>query len=374
MIDAWVRTDEASYPIITTNDFSESVTAIGTLLRTKVVDYRQILVVTDSNIPDRFLGPVRNFFQTLYPSAQCEMFILEPGEGTKSLSTANQLWTYLIEQRYTRDALLIALGGGVVGDLTGFIASTFLRGISFLQCPTTLLAQVDASIGGKTAINHPLGKNLIGTFYQPIAVVNHIGFLETLPQRELTSALAEVIKYSLIAEPDFLTWIEAHLDNILNRDRDILREVVSRCSAIKADFVNRDPKERQGLRVFLNFGHTLAHALEVTTDFKTFLHGEAVAIGMVYALYLSEEWGFPGAEITRIESLLIRCGLTVSLSPEFSAEALISAMWHDKKNDVKSMRFVLLKNVGFPEVVSDLSVSLLRSTLLRMGASLEVKT
>lgn len=337
-------------------------------------DYRQILIVTDSNIADCLLDQAQDFFEALYQSAKCEVFVLEPDETAKSISIATQIWTYLIEHRYTRDALLIALGGGVVGDLTGFIASTFLRGVSFLQCPTTLLAQVDASVGGKTAINHPLGKNLIGSFYQPIGVINHIGFLETLPQRELFSALAEIIKYSLIAEPGLLTWIEAHLSSILNRDADIFCEMVSKCSAIKSDFVNRDPKENGGLRVFLNFGHTLAHALEALTHFKTFLHGEAVGIGILYALYLSQERGFPEAEISRIEGLLIQCGLPVSLSPELSAEALIAGMWHDKKNDLGSMRFVLLKNIGFPEVVSDLSVSLLRSTLLRMGASLEVKT
>lgn len=373
MIDAWVRTNEASYPIITANDFCESLNAIKALLP-RSIDYHQILIITDSNIADRFLEQVRTFFQVCYPSAHCGVFVLEPGEAAKSFSIANQLWSYLIEHRYTRDALLIALGGGVVGDLTGFIASTFLRGVSFLQCPTTLLAQVDASIGGKTAINHPLGKNLIGTFYQPIAVINPVGFLETLPQRELTSALAEVIKYGLIGDPSFLSWIESHLDHILDRDSQVLFEVVSKCSAMKADFVNRDPKEQQGLRTFLNFGHTLAHALEAVTQYKTFLHGEAVALGILYALYLSESRGFPELETSRIYRLLLRSGLPVSLSPQFPAEALINRMWHDKKNDVNSLRFVLLKNVGFPEVVSDLSVSLLRSTLLRMGARLEVKT
>jgi 3-dehydroquinate synthase len=301
------------------------------LISPALSDYHQVFIITDTHVAPSHLKTVRDLFQFL-GVPQIEVLILEPGEAAKQIASANQLWTLLIEHRFTRDALLVALGGGVIGDLTGFVASTFFRGIACLQCPTSFLAQVDAGIGGKTAINHALGKNLIGTFHQPIAVINNLDFLKTLPDREYISALAEVVKYGLIADVDFLGWMEHNIPAILAREITAMHHIVSTCSQIKANTVNLDPNERTGHRACLNFGHTLAHALEALGQYTAFSHGEAVAVGMVFALKLSLQYGLAEPTLERIQSLLTKFGLPTCIPQGYDSERLIEYFWHDKKN------------------------------------------
>lgn len=337
------------------------------LISPALSDYQQVFIITDTHVAPFHLQTVRDLFLSL-GAPQIEVLILDPGEAAKQIGSANKLWTRLIERRFTRDALLVALGGGVIGDLTGFVASTFFRGIACLQCPTSFLAQVDAGIGGKTAINHALGKNLIGTFHQPIAVINNLDFLKTLPDREYIGALAEVVKYSLIADVDFLGWMEDNILAILARDIVAMHHIVSTCSQIKSNTVNLDPNERAGHRVCLNFGHTLAHALEVLGQYTAFSHGEAVAVGMVFALKLSLQYGLEELTLQRTESLLAKFGLPTSIPQGYASDQLIEYFWHDKKNSFQVIRLILLEKLGHPKVVSDLPISLLRSTLQSIGA------
>ena len=235
------------------------------------------------------------------------------GEEHKDWRTLNGIFDALLEQRCARDTTIIALGGGVIGDLAGFAAATYQRGVPFVQIPTTLLAQVDSSVGGKTAINHPLGKNMIGAFHQPQLVVADMRTLETLPERELRSGLAEVIKHGLIRDAAFFGWIEAHLDRLLTRDPDALEHAVLRSIAIKAEIVGQDERER-GLRALLNFGHTFGHAIETGLGYGAWLHGEAVAAGMVMAADLSRQLGYLSeADSARIRSLFERAGLPTAV-------------------------------------------------------------
>jgi 3-dehydroquinate synthase len=268
------------------------------------------------------------------------------GEEHKNLASLALIYDRLLEARLERASPILALGGGVIGDLAGFAAATLLRGLPFVQLPTTLLAQVDSSVGGKTGINHPAGKNLIGAFYQPRLVLIDISTLKTLPRRELLAGLVEVIKYGVILDAELFATIETQLDRVLSLDEDLLRSVVQRCCALKAGVVHRDERESD-YRSILNFGHTIGHALEALTGYQRYLHGEAVAIGMSFAAKLSFIRGYCSERtMQRIVELLKRAGLPAEVPAEISAQQLAQAIEGDKKVATGKVKFVCVEDLG----------------------------
>jgi len=270
---------------------------------------------------------------------------LPDGEQYKDWPALNQIFTTLLEKACDRKTVLYALGGGVIGDMTGFAAACYMRGVPFVQVPSTLLAQVDSSVGGKTAINHPAGKNMIGAFYQPQRVVCDLVSLDTLPQRELLAGLAEVIKYGPIADADFLSWLEANMDALLARDKTALLHAIQRSCEIKAWVVGQDEKD-SGLRAILNFGHTFGHAIEAGMGYGEWLHGEAVGCGMVMAADLSARLGLiDTATAQRITALIERTGLPVK-GPALGADRYIELMQVDKKAEAGEIRFVVIDTLG----------------------------
>ena len=277
--------------------------------------------------------------------ARVQVVELPDGEAHKDWTTLNLIFDALLASGSDRKTVLYALGGGVVGDITGFAAACYMRGVPFVQVPTTLLAQVDSSVGGKTAINHPLGKNMIGTFHQPLRVIADLATLDTLPTREVAAGLAEVIKYGPIADPAFLDWIEANLDALLARDRSALAHAVRRSCEIKAAVVGHDERE-SGLRAILNFGHTFGHAIEAGLGYGEWLHGEAVGCGMVMAADLSMRLGLVDAAFARRLSALIgRAGLPIA-GPRLGVERYLALMRVDKKAEAGEIRFVVLDGIG----------------------------
>ncbi|HYE70888.1 MAG TPA: 3-dehydroquinate synthase [Aquabacterium sp.] len=277
--------------------------------------------------------------------ARVSIVALPDGEAHKDWTTLNQIFDALLGAACDRKTVLYALGGGVVGDMTGFAAACFMRGVPFVQVPTTLLAQVDSSVGGKTAINHPLGKNMIGAFHQPARVICDLALLGTLPQRELSAGLAEVIKYGPIADLDFLAWLEAHLDELLARDRGALAHAVRRSCEIKAWVVGQDERE-SGLRAILNFGHTFGHAIEAGLGYGTWLHGEAVGCGMVLAAELSARLGLVEPTfVERLRKLVARAGLPIT-APRWPIDRWLQLMRIDKKAEAGEIRFVVIDAPG----------------------------
>ena len=273
---------------------------------------------------------------------------LPDGEAFKTVATMQSILDRLVESRANRDIAVIALGGGVVGDIAGFAAACYMRGVDFIQVPTTLLAQVDSSVGGKTGVNHAQGKNLIGAFHQPQVVLIDTNTLDTLPDRELTAGLAEVIKYGAICDAEFFTWLEANMAALLARDPDALGHAIRRCCELKAEVVAEDEREA-GRRAILNFGHTFGHAIEHYQGYGTWLHGEAVATGMIMAARLS---GLPGDDIDRLTALVAAAGLPTE-PPAIAADNWLDAMGMDKKVQGKKLRFVLLDAIGKSRVSSE---------------------
>lgn len=283
--------------------------------------------------------------QLLRVYARVDLVRLPDGEEHKDWPSLNRICDHLLGEALDRKTVLFALGGGVIGDMTGFAAAIYMRGVPFVQVPTTLLAQVDSSVGGKTAINHPLGKNMIGAFYQPERVIADLDTLDTLPDRELRAGLAEVIKYGPIADEAFMAWIEDELDGLLARDKALLAHAVRRSCEIKAQVVGQDERE-QGLRAILNFGHTIGHAIESGLGYGVWLHGEAVACGMLLAADLSERQGLAPAGLTgRLRALIERAGLPVQ-PPRLGAERYLQLMRVDKKAEAGAIRFVLIEGLG----------------------------
>jgi 3-dehydroquinate synthase len=271
--------------------------------------------------------------------------LLAEGEGNKTLTTASRLFTRLARHGADRQSLICALGGGVIGDLSGFVAATYMRGIPFVQIPTSLLAMVDSSIGGKTGVNHALGKNLIGAFYPPRAVFTDIALLQSLPEREYLCGLSEIVKAGVIADAELFAFIEAHTQEILQRHTPVLTTLIERAIAVKVDVVQQDPTER-GRRAILNFGHTIGHALEAATAYQQYSHGEAVAVGMACVALLSERLGYCQAETRRrVHALLHRLHLPLTYTG-VAPEQLLAAMAHDKKALNGVVRFVLLQDIG----------------------------
>lgn len=301
------------------------------------------VIVSNETVAPLYAERLRQRLAGVY--ARVDLVVLRDGEQHKNWDSLNRICDHLLGQALDRRTVLFALGGGVIGDMTGFAAAIYMRGVPFVQVPTTLLAQVDSSVGGKTAINHPLGKNMLGAFYQPERVIADLDTLDTLPDRELRAGLAEVIKYGPIADADFLQWIEANLGALLSRDKAALAHAVRRSCQIKADVVGQDERE-QGLRAILNFGHTIGHAIEAGMGYGEWLHGEAIACGMMLAADLSQRQGLmPAGFAERLRVLLERTGLPVQ-PPRLGAERYLQLMRVDKKSESGAIRFVLIEALG----------------------------
>ena len=320
---------------------------------------KHAVIVTNETVAQLYLRPLKESL------CHCRVgeIILPDGEQWKTIDTLNRVFDYLMAHRYDRQTTLIALGGGVVGDITGFAASCYRRGISFIQVPTTLLSQVDSSVGGKTGVNHPLGKNMIGAFYQPAAVIADIALLSSLPQREFSAGMAEIIKYGLIADAPFYQWIIGNVSDLMSRDTEAIEEAVYRSCKNKAAVVAEDERDH-GKRAILNLGHTFAHAIETAQHYKGLLHGEAVATGLMMAVDMSCRLGYLQKEDkSRLQGLLQKVNLPVTMPADVSSEIFFDLMFQDKKVQDNQLRLVLLKKTGQAFVTSDFNLQILKETI-----------
>lgn len=292
-----------------------------------------------------------------------DLVVVESGEATKCVAVADQLWQKLLDLGADRRSVIVAVGGGVVGDLAGFVASTFARGLDFYQVPTTLLAQVDSSVGGKVGVNLPAAKNMVGAFWQPLGVVIDTVTLDTLPEREYRSGLAEVVKYGVILDAEFFAYLEANVAGLKDRSPDVLRQVIANSCQLKARVVSQDERELSGQRAVLNYGHTFCHAFETLTGYGSLLHGEAVAAGMVCASRLAERLGRVDASLTaRQTSLLAALGLPTA-APAVDADDVLRVMQRDKKVEHGQLRFVLPSRLGHVELVGEVNEADVRAVL-----------
>lgn len=350
-----VQTPSHQYPIFIGNHLIEQA---DVLLKPYLSN--KVAIVTNETIAPLYLES----FQTTLNRLGIPSFsiILPDGEEYKNWQTLNLIFDGLMQNRAERKTTLIALGGGVIGDMVGFAAATYQRGAPFIQVPTTLLSQVDSSVGGKTAINHPLGKNMIGAFYQPKAVLADLSTLKTLPQRELSAGMAEVIKYGALGDIEFFEWLEQHMTDLMMQDQEKLTQAVYHCCKMKAEIVAQDETE-QGIRAWLNLGHTFGHAIEAEMGYGVWLHGEAVAAGCVLAGRLSEKLGkIHEADTLRIAALLETAKLP-SAPPKFEFEKWIEHMSHDKKVSGGVMRFIGLDRLGKANITKVTDMEILRQTL-----------
>ncbi|MEJ2394163.1 MAG: 3-dehydroquinate synthase [Candidatus Thiodiazotropha sp.] len=349
---------ERSYPIY----IGENLHADATYYQ-RHLPGKQVMVVTNETIAPLYLEATLAALNG-YEVAQV---ILPDGEKYKTLDVLNEIYSALLKSRFTRNCTLIALGGGVIGDMTGFAAATYQRGVDFIQVPTTLLAQVDSSVGGKTGVNHSLGKNMIGAFHQPLAVLADTATLKTLDDRQLASGLAEVIKYGLIADADLFKWLEQGMDALLARDPEHLASAVERSCRCKAEVVAADEREA-GQRALLNLGHTFGHAIETGMGYGTWLHGEAVATGMCMAADLSYRLGWLRQEgLARACALIERAGLPIVPPKELDANRFLSLMSVDKKVLDGKLRLVLLNAIGSACVTDEFDMEKLHETLENYG-------
>ena len=311
---------------------------------------KKIMIVTNTTIEKIYLNTLQNTLAKIIPKENIFATILPDGENYKNWETLQKIFDNLLANFFDRKSLIIALGGGVIGDMTGFAAACFQRGVDFLQIPTTLLSQVDSSVGGKTAINHPLGKNMIGAFYQPKAVFADIKTLQTLPKREISAGLAEILKYGFINDAPFLEFFTSeNFAKIFDNNADVLSEIIYKSCQNKADIVAKDETESsdKNLRALLNFGHTFGHVIETHFGYGTYLHGEAVAIGTMMAAEFSQNLGFiTPKEVAKIQTLLNQAKLPTALDKKVNANDLYKLMFHDKKVQNGTLNFVLLKNLG----------------------------
>ncbi len=316
------------------------------------------LIVTDRNVAEPYGAAVRSNLADA--GWTCNQVAIAPGEQSKTLSIASGLYDELVKNKADRNTVVIAVGGGVVGDLAGFVAATYARGVPFVQVPTSLLAHVDSSVGGKVAVNHPQAKNLIGAFYQPIGVFIDTSVLGTLPDRDYRSGLAEVVKYGVILDEDFFVYLEANVDGLNDRTPDVLRHIIARSCELKADVVEKDEFEIAGIRAALNYGHTFAHAFEALCGYGELMHGEAVAIGMIHASRLAERRGLIDADVTRrqvdlCQALNVPTRLPANVVLE--TDDILDRMKLDKKTVGGQLRFVLPTRMGAVEVFKDVSES-----------------
>lgn len=349
-----VSLDERSYPIYIGQDLLSQPD-----LLTKHIKRKEVLIVTNDTIAPLYLEKV----QQLLEGYDHESVILPDGEEFKSLDVLNQIFDKLLSARFSRQVTLIALGGGVIGDMTGFAAACYQRGVPFIQVPTTLLSQVDSSVGGKTAVNHPLGKNMIGAFYQPQCVIADTNTLNTLEDRQLASGIAEVIKYGLINDVEFFDWLEVNIAALKARDPDALAYAIERSCQDKADIVAKDETE-QGVRALLNLGHTFGHAIETGMGYGNWLHGEAIATGMLMAADLSSRMGWmTEEEVSRIRNIFSAAGLPVMGPQGMKPEQFMDLMAVDKKVQDGVIRLILLRGIGHAVISDDYDPEKLQQTL-----------
>lgn len=319
----------------------------------------EVMVVTNETVAPLYL----DHCLTLLNDYNVATTVLPDGEQYKTLDTLNLVFDNLLNKHFTRRCTLVALGGGVIGDITGFAAASYQRGVNFIQIPTTLLAQVDSSVGGKTGVNHPLGKNMIGAFHQPQCVIADTDTLNTLDNRQLSAGIAEVIKYGLINDPKFFNWLEENLSKLMSRDTEALSYAIERSCHDKADIVASDEKEA-GVRALLNLGHTFGHAIETGTGYGTWLHGEAISCGMLMAAELSHKQGwFTQEELNRTQAILSQANLPVLPPSSMTGKQFIDIMSVDKKNLEKKIRLILMKGIGKSFISDDFDTNLLNETL-----------
>ena len=348
-----INLGERSYPIL----IGEGLLSNSGLLQ-KYIKCRNLMIVTNEVVAPLYLQKLKDALT----NKNIHQIILPDGEHTKSMSTFNQVLDALVAARLNRDAGIIALGGGVIGDMSGFAAACYQRGVDYYQIPTTLLSQVDSSVGGKTAVNHPGGKNLIGAFHQPRCVIADTQVLNTLPDRELRAGFAEVIKYGLIRDPTFFVWLENNVQRVLARDVSALSYAIKRCCEIKAEVVGIDEREN-GLRAILNFGHTFGHAIENAMGYGEWLHGEAVAAGMVLAADMSQRLGYVSqVEFQRIVKLIEVSGLPIH-APRIGVDKARQLMSMDKKVHAGQLRLVLLQTLGEAIVTDQYPAEVFSATL-----------
>ena len=323
----------------------------------------RVMIVTNPTVAQFYLDTVT--FALKKRGCEVDHVLLPDGEKYKTLESLNLIFTALLQGNHGRDTTIIALGGGVIGDVAGFAAASYQRGVRLIQIPTTLLSQVDSSVGGKTAVNHELGKNMIGAFYQPSMVIIDTHTLGTLPKREVNAGLAEVIKYGAILDYEFFEWLEAHIDELVALNNESLQHCIARCCQIKADVVARDETEK-GDRALLNLGHTFGHAIETHLGYGNWLHGEAVSTGMMMAAALSEQLGdISVADVSRLEKLLARANLP-TLSPDsMQPEDYLPHMMRDKKVLAGKLRLVLLKSLGQAYIATDTDKDLVLNAIKR---------
>lgn len=354
-----VELGDRSYPIYAGNDLLGKSNLYSENIRSK-----QLMVVSNSTVAPLYLDKVMQTLEGMTTDTlEINSVILEDGEQYKTLDAVNQIITELLARRYSRSCCLLALGGGVVGDITGFAAACYQRGVNFIQLPTTLLAQVDSSVGGKTGVNHAAGKNMIGAFHQPHAVIADTSVLDTLNDRELSAGLAEVIKYGLIRDAKFFHWLEDNVNQLVSRDTDALAYVIEQSCINKAQVVAEDERE-SGIRAILNLGHTFGHAIETGLGYGVWLHGEAIALGMLMAADLSHRLGWLSADvIQRTRQLLIKFNLPVTLPEGFDPNSMRELMAVDKKAKDGVLFLILLKNIGEAVVTNAFDENLLLETL-----------
>ncbi len=361
--DLTVHTQSHDYPIVIIEETATENAAIDNkTMASQITPYivgQQVLIVTNETVAPLYLKALKEPLEAQFTVRVC---VLPDGEQYKNQTSINQIYDALMAAHFNRDVTLIALGGGVVGDMTGFAAASFMRGVNFIQIPTTLLSQVDSSVGGKTGINHPQGKNMIGAFWQPQMVLADMSTLKTLPARELSAGLAEVIKYALIMDVDFLTWLEHNLPAMMALDLAVLGEAVKRCCEYKAHIVAQDERE-SGVRALLNFGHTFGHVIETHEGYGNWLHGEAVAAGMVQAAELSQRIGWLACdEVARVKRVLALANLPIT-PPPIEVKTALGLMGHDKKVKQGQIRLILLKSLGKAVITSDFDTQLLTEVL-----------
>lgn len=353
-----VALGERSYPIY----IGENLLSQAELL-TRHIQSKQVAIVTNETVAPLYLQKVLSNLS----SYQVEAIVLPDGEKFKTLDSLTKIFDHLLAKKFSRNATLIALGGGVIGDMGGFAAACYQRGIRFIQIPTTLLAQVDSSVGGKTGVNHPLGKNMIGAFYQPQAVIADVDVLDTLADRELSAGIAEVIKYGLIRDLSFFEWLENNIEALLKRDKTALTYAIEQSCLMKAQVVSEDEHEG-GVRATLNLGHTFGHAIETGIGYGSYLHGEAVAIGTCLAADLSQRKGFlTSHDVTRIIELFKRANLPIQTPAELSAAQFVELMAVDKKNVDGDIRVILLEKIGKATLPMAVDSSSLTQTLQTYG-------
>lgn len=346
MAQLLVNLGDNSYPITIATSLDNLVSTIA-----EQVKGRQVVVISNEIVAPLYLENLKKHL----PSVSLFTYQMPDGEAYKSLNTFESVQSFLLENRISRDAVLLALGGGVVGDLCGFVAATYQRGVDFIQIPTTLLAQVDSSVGGKTAVNHPLGKNMIGAFYQPKSVLIATDTLNSLPAREFSAGFAEVVKYGIIYDAEFFEFLEANKAQIKQRDPEILAQVIYRCCEIKAEVVAKDEKE-SGIRALLNLGHTFGHAIEAEQGYGAWLHGEAVSAGMVIACDLAVMRGdMTEVEKQRVVELLTYFDLPVQGPATMKMEHYLAHMGRDKKVKAGKIRFIVPTALGKADIFADIT-------------------